>query len=378
MKIRCSYCGTYIDDTLATCPNCGAPNEGVVRTTSKQPLTIGELKQWYQDRGLPPAETTRFFIGEDYKGPRAFGIYKDEKTGNCVVYKNKANGERAVRYQGTDEAYAVNELYQRLKQEIIEQKNRAAGKDGAYRSGTGDGDGPKKGKTFIFGIMGAVISTIVIGVSTIFGFVSGDAPAAGYYLYEDTPYYYATESGSSMYDGWFAYELGDWYGLIRSDYMPEALRENKTAKEYYVSRDWEIGLPCTDFRDSIEYQDLLNHFEVETGYYQHNGNTYYHVDDAAELGWYTYDAGSDDWHEVNYGDLPEELSHQTTAEDFYYTPDWDSDTQIKDFEDTEYYREHEENRNSDSGWENSDNDSDYDWDSGDSWDSGGSDWDSDW
>ena len=91
MKIKCSYCGTYIDDTLATCPNCGAPNEGVVRTTSTQPLTIEELKQWYQDRGLPPAETTRFFIGEDYKGPRAFGIYKDEKTGNCVVYKNKGN-----------------------------------------------------------------------------------------------------------------------------------------------------------------------------------------------------------------------------------------------------------------------------------------------
>nr|MCR5160881.1 zinc ribbon domain-containing protein [Lachnospiraceae bacterium] len=125
MKIKCSYCGAYMDDTHTNCPHCGAPNEGVVRTTSTQPLTIEELKQWYEDRHLPPPEVTRFFIGQDYREPRAFGIYKDEK-GNCVVYKNKANGQRAVRYEGTDEAYAVNELYQRLKQEIIEQKSARA------------------------------------------------------------------------------------------------------------------------------------------------------------------------------------------------------------------------------------------------------------
>ena len=59
----------------------------------------------------------------DYKGPRAFGIYHDKYLG-YVVYKNKDNGERAIRYQGTDEAYAVNELFMRLKQEILEQKSR--------------------------------------------------------------------------------------------------------------------------------------------------------------------------------------------------------------------------------------------------------------
>ena len=70
--------------------------------------TIAELQQWYQDRHLPPYETTRFFIGINYKKPKAFGIYQDGDQ--FIVYKNKANGERAIRYQGTDEAYAVNEL----------------------------------------------------------------------------------------------------------------------------------------------------------------------------------------------------------------------------------------------------------------------------
>lgn len=43
-----------------------------------------------------------------------------------MVYKNKNGGERVVRYRGTDEAYAVNELYQRLKIEIANQKSRNA------------------------------------------------------------------------------------------------------------------------------------------------------------------------------------------------------------------------------------------------------------
>ena len=54
-----------------------------------------------------------FFIGKDIKEPKAFGIYKNS-AGDFVVYKNKSNGERVIRYQGTDEGYAVNELYQRL------------------------------------------------------------------------------------------------------------------------------------------------------------------------------------------------------------------------------------------------------------------------
>ena len=59
----------------------------------------------------------RLFIGEDYKEPKAFGIYKDEESGNYIVYKNKANGERAIRYQGNEEE-ASQILWDRLEEEI--------------------------------------------------------------------------------------------------------------------------------------------------------------------------------------------------------------------------------------------------------------------
>ena len=59
------------------------------------------------------------------------------------------------------------------------------------------------------------------------------------------------------------------------------------------------------------------------------------------------------------------------AEDFYFTPTWDASTQFSDFEDTDTYKDATKQ------W-NNDDDSDYDWGSDDSWDSGDTDWDSDW
>ena len=95
MKVQCDFCGNTYEDYLPKCPSCGAPNPSH-HEGDKQPRTIEELKKWYEDRQLPPPETTRFFIGVDYKEPRAFGIYKDGSTGEFVVYKNKAGGSRAI------------------------------------------------------------------------------------------------------------------------------------------------------------------------------------------------------------------------------------------------------------------------------------------
>lgn len=66
-----------------------------------QPKTIEELRQWYIDKNLPPEDVTRFFIGKNILEPKAFGIYENEFH-EFVVYKNKADGERAIRYQGPD------------------------------------------------------------------------------------------------------------------------------------------------------------------------------------------------------------------------------------------------------------------------------------
>ena len=106
-QVKCEFCGAYIDETAEKCPNCGAVNTNFKRIVSDTPRTIEELKEWYMARKLPPESVTRFFIGKNVEEPKAFGIYKDGS--NFIVYKNKADGSRAIRYKGTDEDYAVND-----------------------------------------------------------------------------------------------------------------------------------------------------------------------------------------------------------------------------------------------------------------------------
>ncbi len=120
MKITCEYCGGFLEDTQECCPNCAATNKNVMRSADGIPKTIEELKAFALKKKLP-LEQMRFFLGVDMREPRAFGIYKDEDE-NFIVYKNKSNGERIVRYRGKDEAYAVNELYQKMRTEVVEQK----------------------------------------------------------------------------------------------------------------------------------------------------------------------------------------------------------------------------------------------------------------
>lgn len=123
MKVKCEYCESFIDDSEDFCPNCGAVNANMKRVANGVPTTIEELKAFCVEHNLP-LSLMRFYIGEDYKLPKAFGIYKDEDSGEFIVYKNKSDGSRAIRYQGLDEAYAVNEIYLKLQVEMQKQEAR--------------------------------------------------------------------------------------------------------------------------------------------------------------------------------------------------------------------------------------------------------------
>lgn len=371
MKITCSYCGGKFKDTMESCPNCGAPNEGVVRTTSSQPVTIEQLKEWYTSKGLPPYDVTRFFIGENYTKPKAFGIYKDERTGNFVVYKNKASGERAIRYEGTDEAYAVNELFQRLKQEIIEQK--------AHNVKSGEPEPPKKSKSspgcLGYGIIGSVLLTVIFIV--YFGIIEpATVPLAGYYNRDNTIYYHLTADSR---DYWYRYDnAGDnWAEVNMYNIHPDIYQKRKVASEYLAAEQWNSSLPCSDFKQSVAYDDYINNYKVNTGYYEYYDNTYYHLYDSCDEGWYWYNYTYNRWDALDYTAIPNDLTHNSLAQDFYFTPVWNSATQFSDFEDTSYYADYEQAQEDNKNWDN-DDDSDYDWDSNDSWDNNSMDWDSDW
>lgn len=239
---KCPYCNGTVSSDEKICPHCGAANENYVADTPRQiflPKTNDELKEYCAERGMPLLRM-RFFIGEDFKEPRAFGIYRDGDR--FIVYKNKSDGSRAIRYQGPDEAYAVNELYQKL---LSECHNR-----GIYPDGKPVGEttrsAPKKSRF--------PVSLIIIGSIWAFAFLFGIISAIsscfahkkdGYYRFDnsDTLWYqygtnwYYSDSGSS-----------DWYSG-----EPIYIGEKQ---DYYLGDDFDSDWGSTDFKDSDTWDSM--------------------------------------------------------------------------------------------------------------------------
>ena len=119
MRIKCEYCGNFLPDELTICTYCGAELR-TAAPSDEAPHTIEELKEFCERRHIP-LEKAHFHIGENYTGPMAFGIYKDE-YGFFTVYKNKSDGSRLVRYHGIDEDFAVNEIFQKIRSVILVKK----------------------------------------------------------------------------------------------------------------------------------------------------------------------------------------------------------------------------------------------------------------
>ncbi len=206
--VRCTFCDNLMKETDLNCPFCGTPHDPVRQASAGGPRTIYELKQFGRKLGISFARL-HFHIGENYKGRCAFGIYKDERTGYYVVYKNKDNGKRAIRYNGPDEAYAVNEIYQKLKERIALYRNnpnhdpvdlyREPGEN-ELRSGM-----PNRSNTLtmVFLILLCIFAILML----FFTPPTGSSGSSGSSRYEssydnDSDYSYSDWGSDSDYDDW--------------------------------------------------------------------------------------------------------------------------------------------------------------------------------
>lgn len=225
MKVRCEYCNGYIDESESKCPTCGAPNNNYKRVGNQVPTTISELEEWYKEHNLPPYETTRFFIGIDYKDPKAFGIYKDDKTGKFIVYKNKDTGERKIRYEGKDEKYAVNELYMKLKEEILNQKSLNLGKKNKKSNN-------RNGITLL------IVIVFIWLFSLFLSYTSSHQPKRGYYNINNQEYYY-------VHGNWYIYD-NDWISSSKPSY-------EGNVNDYYDGYSYDSDESYTDITNSSVY-----------------------------------------------------------------------------------------------------------------------------
>lgn len=336
---KCEYCGSTITSDERTCPNCGATNPLFVADTPKvilTPHTIDELKEYCAERGMPLLRM-RFFIGEDFKEPKAFGIYRDGNE--FVVYKNKDDGSRAIRYRGTDEQHAVSELYLKLLDECHKRN---------IWPDTPDGKPPKvinipgRSSQKASDKKGCALTVLITAAIIAFTTFVALSPVLLSFL---------ITLGIGAVGGAVAYVA---YTVFRDIKLHGNNRYNKVVAVIIAA----VVVGIATFSG-------VNKYRHPNGYYRFGDQTYYRLDDS----WYVSD-GYYSWSETS-GSITDEISDY--GREYYegstYGESWSSDWSGSSFESTDYYRDYQTEHSSSS----SDSDSSYD-----SWDSGSTDWGSDW
>lgn len=306
-KSKCEYCESYMEDIEEFCPVCNAVNPNHQRTANDTPQTIEQLKSWYIARKLPPEETTRFFIGKDIKEPKAFGIYED-KYGNFVVYKNKANGQRAVRYKGNDEAYAVNELYLRLKEEILNQKSgnlkQHTNREYVNQKTSYDRARRKEAKKIENMIISFIFFCIFAPslISIFFNVFEKDN--TGYYCYDNTLYYFLDDEHASFWDdntGWYKYDNGWKYYCDEDDkdsfdgFTLDADSSYYIGSSSYAVDSYNGSMTWSSNYTNFEDTEWYNEYEMHNESYFESSSDWSSDSDYDWDSGSSWDSGSTDW-----------------------------------------------------------------------------------
>ena len=196
--------------------------------------SVAELIERTKDM---PLERMRFFINEDRREPRCFGIYHDDAIDRWIVYKNKSDGSRAVRYSGPDEAFAAQELWAKIQSEI--EKRRPA----ARKRLTAAQKRSRALQTLAIAVLAAV---------GLFLFVRWmqHQPDRGYYEYKNRLYYYQNDDWYYFDDGWYDYgddlAYEDW---SNAEYYGTTYDGFDSAEDAFESSGYYVE-PSSDDEDS--------------------------------------------------------------------------------------------------------------------------------
>ena len=288
---KCPFCGAVVTSDQKNCPECGGVNEHYIEDRPRQilhPKTIDELKEYCAERGMPLLRM-RFFIGEDCREARAFGIYRD--GGRVVVYKNKSDGSRAVRYNGPDEAHAVHEIFQKLLDECHQRGIYPDGKPAQSRSTSRP---VRNSSTYTIGpdprpvnrrpsstpknsSVLVVFLVIIIGMFLISNQAGKPVPdlKTGYYLTQNSGvYYYQKNVTGGLSSSWHRYD-GGWKKAS------DPFRNNREADRHYKGTETENGWGAEPFSA---------YAEPEKGYYLRNGDLFYF-----DRYWHWFDPEDKEW-----------------------------------------------------------------------------------
>lgn len=332
-KLVCEYCGNWMEDTDATCPTCSAANPNHKRIASTTPTTIEELQQWYRDRNLPGEDVTKFYIGKNVQVPGAYGIYREYT--DVVLYKNRADGTRAIRYKGSDEEYAVNELYLKLKEEILNQKARQQYQreqtmeqrrvsQQTYRptyetrttttttARTVTSKGQKNiGKTILiiflvlqFGLpflavipmmLLSIVGDLVSSTTSDKDYNNGyetrfEADDECYYVEGSNVYYYQGEENGNDIVWKYNQSTKEWSMMVYTSAhtLPFDEDSDKYLLPYALCNDYpNLDYESVNIENSWTYLDQ-NYIAPLEGYYVYDGVCYYFYDQGAIKEWYKY------------------------------------------------------------------------------------------
>ena len=208
-----------------------------------------------------PLERMRFFIGVNCQEEKCFGIYYDNYTEKYIVYKNKNNGERVIRYQGVNEAEAAQIIMDKIVEETNirekdkdwweHQQNLATSSDYVKEYNKEIKNRNKQSIDFSTIMNGAATTSIILCIIAFVVLLLASLPRFTYQLYKD---YQQSSPRTGYYlddNNYYYFNKGVWY--FWNDFEWKKYDGTIDYNNYNYNKNYSSNYQITDFKESDYY-----------------------------------------------------------------------------------------------------------------------------